>query len=102
MNMYVNRLLNKTARLIVLMLLPICCFPSTSSAQSSKKSAAGRRPNIIYIYADDLGYGDLGCYGQQKIETPNIDAFAKSGVRFTQFYAGTTVCAPSRCSLMMG
>ena len=60
------------------------------------------RPNIIFILADDLGYGDLGCYGQQKIETPNIDALVKSGVRFSQFYAGTTVCAPSRCSLMMG
>jgi arylsulfatase A-like enzyme len=59
-------------------------------------------PNIIYIMADDLGYGDLGCYGQQKIQTPNIDKLAKEGMRFTQFYAGAPVCAPSRCVLMTG
>jgi len=60
------------------------------------------QPNIILIVADDLGYADLGCYGQQKTETPNIDALAKQGLRFTQFYAGTTVCAPSRASLLTG
>src|SRR5258707_7831857 len=60
------------------------------------------RPNIILIVADDLGYGDVGCYGQQKIETPNIDKLAKQGLRFTRFYAGTAVCAPSRASLMTG
>ena len=60
------------------------------------------RPNIILIVADDLGYGDLGCYGQRKILTPNIDWLAKQGMRFTQAYAGSTVCAPSRCSLMTG
>lgn len=60
------------------------------------------QPNIIYIMADDLGYGDLGCYGQQKIKTPNIDKLAKEGMRFTQFYAGAPVCAPSRCVLMTG
>ncbi|MEQ6119807.1 arylsulfatase [Reichenbachiella sp. MALMAid0571] len=60
------------------------------------------KPNIIYILADDLGYGDLGCYGQQKIKTPNIDNLAKSGIRFTQHYSGSTVCAPSRSSLMTG
>ncbi|HSC37669.1 MAG TPA: arylsulfatase, partial [Chitinophagaceae bacterium] len=54
------------------------------------------------IVADDLGYGDLGCYGQQKIQTPNIDKLAGAGMRFTQFYAGTAVCAPSRASLMTG
>src|SRR5687768_6084935 len=59
------------------------------------------RPNIVYIFADDLGYGDLGCYGQQKIETPNIDALAKRGMRFTQHYA-FPVCAPSRYLLMTG
>ena len=63
---------------------------------------ASQRPNIIFILADDLGYGDLGCYGQQKIQTPNIDALAAGGLRFTQFYAGTTVCAPSRASFMTG
>ncbi|MCD6508495.1 arylsulfatase [Candidatus Poribacteria bacterium] len=62
----------------------------------------GRKPNIIFILADDLGYGDLGCYGQRLIETPNIDALAAEGIRFTQCYAGSTVCAPSRCALMTG
>ena len=65
-------------------------------------TAQPARPNIIFILADDLGYGDLGCYGQQKIATPNIDALAARGLRFTQFYAGTAVCAPSRASFMTG
>ncbi len=60
------------------------------------------RPNILLIMADDLGYGDLGCYGQQRILTPHIDRLAAEGSRFTQVYAGSTVCAPSRCSLMTG
>ena len=60
------------------------------------------KPNIIYIMTDDLGYGDLGCYGQQRIKTPHIDRMAEEGMRFTQFYAGSTVCAPSRCVLMTG
>ena len=59
-------------------------------------------PNIIFILADDLGYGDLGCYGQRLIKTPNIDRMARGGVRFTNFYSGSTVCAPSRASLMTG
>src|SRR5881394_4073824 len=59
-------------------------------------------PNILFILADDLGYGDLGCYEQGRIRTPNIDALARQGVRFTQAYAGSTVCAPSRCALMTG
>jgi uncharacterized sulfatase len=61
-----------------------------------------RLPNIVLILADDLGYGDLGCYGQQVIETPRLDRMAAEGMRFTQFYAGSTVCAPSRCVLMTG
>jgi len=60
------------------------------------------KPNIIYILADDLGYGEPGCYGQEKIETPNIDALAANGLRFTQFYSGSPVCAPSRCMLLTG
>lgn len=60
------------------------------------------RPNIIFILADDLGYGDLGCFGQKRIQTPNIDRLAAQGMRFTQVYAGDTVCAPSRCALMTG
>lgn len=60
------------------------------------------KPNIIYILADDLGYGDLGCYGQDLIETPNIDALAAEGMRCTQHYSGSAVCAPSRCVLLTG
>jgi arylsulfatase A len=63
---------------------------------------AQKKPNIIFILADDLGYADLGCYGQQKTETPNIDKMAAQGLRFTQFYSGTSVCAPARASLMTG
>jgi arylsulfatase A len=71
----------------------------TVNAQTTVKS---KQPNIIFILADDLGYADLSCYGQQKTETPNIDQLAKKGMRFTQFYAGTSVCAPSRTSFMTG
>jgi arylsulfatase A-like enzyme len=60
------------------------------------------RPNIIFIMADDLGIADLGCYGQKMIKTPQIDKMASEGLRFTQVYAGSSVCAPSRCSLMTG
>jgi arylsulfatase A-like enzyme len=60
------------------------------------------KPNVIFILADDLGYGDLGCYGQSKIQTPNIDQLASDGMLFTQAYSGSSVCAPSRCSLMTG
>ena len=55
---------------------------------SQVSGQANKKPNIILIFADDLGYGDVGCNGQEKIKTPNIDALAKSGIRFTQFYAG--------------
>jgi arylsulfatase A-like enzyme len=61
-----------------------------------------RRPNIVFILADDLGYGDLGCYGQKQIATPRLDQMAREGMRFTQAYAGSTVCAPSRCTLFTG
>jgi arylsulfatase A len=61
-----------------------------------------RRPNVVLILADDLGYGDLGCYGGKAIPTPNLDRMAREGMRFTQAYAGSTVCAPSRCALMTG
>ncbi len=65
-------------------------------------AAADRLPNVVLIMADDLGYGDLGCYGQKLIETPRLDRMATEGRRFTQFYAGSTVCAPARCVLMTG
>ena len=65
-------------------------------------AADAARPNIILIVADDLGYGELGCYGQKKIRTPRLDQMAKEGLRITQFYSGSPVCAPSRCVLMTG
>jgi arylsulfatase A-like enzyme len=64
--------------------------------------AAERPPNIVFILADDLGYGDLSCYGQQRFQTPNIDRLAAQGMKFTAHYAGSNVCAPSRCVLMSG
>jgi arylsulfatase A-like enzyme len=69
---------------------------------SSGALARDGRPNIIYIMADDLGYGDLSCFGQKKFQTPNIDRMAAEGMRFTDHYSGSTVCAPSRCALMTG
>ena len=73
---------------------------SANSTKAGKE--ASRKPNLIFILADDLGYGDLGCFGQKKIKTPNLDGMAKKGMKLTQFYAGSTVCAPSRCVLMTG
>jgi arylsulfatase A-like enzyme len=72
------------------------------SGSPGRSSAADRPPNIVFMLGDDLGYGDLGCYGQTRIATPNLDRLAAEGVRFTQCYAGSTVCAPSRCCLMTG
>jgi arylsulfatase A-like enzyme len=72
------------------------------SPEAQAGAASSRPPNIIFILADDLGYGDLGCYGQKRIKTPRIDRMADEGMLFTQAYAGSTVCAPSRCVLMTG
>lgn len=79
----------------LLMVALVAGFASSASAQTKK-------PNIVFILADDLGYGDVGCYGQKKIKTLNLDRLAAQGMRFTQAYAGSTVCAPSRCALMTG
>jgi arylsulfatase A-like enzyme len=73
-------------------------FTSYKSAETKIKS----KPNIIYILVDDMGYGDLGCYGQKEIKTPAIDKMAAEGMRFTRHYSGSTVCAPSRCALLTG
>jgi arylsulfatase A-like enzyme len=74
----------------------------TGARRPPRADGPDYKPNIIFIMADDLGYGDLGCYGQKEIETPNIDHMAAEGTRFTQCYAGSTVCAPSRSVLMTG
>ncbi len=73
-----------------------------SIASRAASSAQKQRPNVVFILADDLGYSDLGCYGQKKIRTPNIDKIADGGMRFIQCYSGNPVCAPSRCTLMTG
>ncbi len=83
--------------LTITSLLAACGKPGTSSVSASEK-----KPNIIFIMADDLGYADLGCYGQKVIKTPHIDALASEGLRFTDCYAGSTVCAPSRSVLLTG
>ena len=75
------------------------CLFIFSYTQGQKKIG---KPNIIYIYADDLGYGELGSYGQKKIKTPYLDQMAREGMRFTQHYSSAPVCAPSRCMLMTG
>jgi arylsulfatase A-like enzyme len=80
--------------LCIVLVSSFCLFQTKVSAQ--------QKPNIIYILADDLGYGDVSCYGQEKIETPNIDKLAAQGMQFMQHYAGAPVCAPSRSSLMSG
>lgn len=79
--------------------LGLLALPIVSCTNSEK---VNETPNVIFILADDLGYGDLGCYGQQIIKTPNIDNMAKEGMQFMQHYAGCTVSAPSRCALMTG
>lgn len=76
----------------------IGCGELSASAPAKEKKV----PNVVFIIADDLGYGELSCYGQEKFQTPNIDRLALEGMRFTQCYSGTTVSAPSRACLMTG
>ncbi len=82
--------------------LLISLLLAASAVPVARAADAAVKPNIIFILADDLGYGDLGCYGQTRSKTPNLDGMAAEGMRFTNFYCGSTVCAPSRCTLMTG
>lgn len=82
--------------------LMLSCGVGDASSHESADSDSPTKPNVIFILADDLGYGDLSCYGQEKFKTPHIDALAASGMLFTQHYSGSTVCAPSRSALMTG
>ncbi len=82
--------------------LNICTLLSLFFAIGNIYAQRSTKPNIIYIYADDLGYGEIEPYGQQKIKTPNLLKLAEKGMTFTQHYASTPVCAPSRAMLMTG
>lgn len=86
------RLCASAFRLVLLILLTLCAFPSR----------AAEKLNVVFILADDLGWAEVGAYGQKKIPTPNIDRLAREGIRFTQHYSGAPVCAPARCVLMTG
>ncbi len=83
-------------------ILPAFVLLFAACQNQPQQETKQQKPNIVFILADDLGYGDLGCYGQQKIKTPNIDRMASQGILFTQHYSGSTVCAPSRSALMTG
>ncbi len=88
------RMIIKKYSIALFVLIFICMLAGQAFAQ--------QKPNVILIFVDDLGYGDLGCYGQQMIQTPHLDALSSAGIRFTNYYAGNTVCAPSRESLLTG
>jgi len=90
-----NRLLSFIKSVPTVFALAVLILPLTLDA-------ADKKPNIVFIMADDLGYAELGSYGQKKIRTPNLDQLAKEGMRFTRHYSGNAVCAPSRCVLMTG
>ena len=90
-----SRISSKCFLLILLVQLGMSAF-NNATCQNIQ------RPNIIIVLADDLGWGDLGCNGQQKIKTPNLDKMAKEGIKFNQFYAGSAICAPSRAVLLTG
>ncbi|NSL86822.1 arylsulfatase [Chitinophaga sp. Mgbs1] len=89
-------MMKPTSILLMLCLQGIFAAPAQTPAKKSRK------PNIIFIYADDLGYAETGPYGQQKIKTPHLDRLSREGIRFTQFYTSTPVCAPARCMLLTG
>ena len=90
--------LDRFVRVALVVLAAWWLLPEPAAAQAP----AARKPNIILILADDLGYNEVGAYGQKKIRTPNIDRLAQEGVRLTDHYSGSPVCAPSRAVLMTG
>src|SRR5215217_1736000 len=83
-----------------LTLVAVLVIACSTFAQNNKK--VFQKPNVIYIYADDLGYGDLSCYGATKINTPNLDKLAKKGIRFTNGNSTSATCTPSRYALLTG
>ncbi len=86
---------------LLALMVVVCCWHSTA-AQTPASPESVKPPNIVFILADDLGYRELGCFGQQRIKTPHLDQLAREGMRLTQHYSGNAVCAPSRCVLMTG
>jgi len=91
---------SRSVRALALALLPLASLAAACAAPDAPAPAA--RPNVVFFLADDLGYAEVGAYGQTKIKTPNIDRLAAEGMRFTDFYSGSPVCAPSRGTLMTG
>ena len=89
-------------RLVTLIVAAAAAATLGATGQSAPTRTATTRPNIVFVLADDLGYGELGSYGQRRIRTPRLDRMASEGMRFTQFYAGSTVCAPSRATFLTG
>ena len=85
---------------VFLLMLFLAGFSGTIHAGDQMKS--DERPNVVLIFADDMGYGDLSCYGHPVIQTPNIDQMADEGIRFTSFYSAASVCTPSRAALLTG
>lgn len=99
----IARMQQNWRRLLLALPVTACLFPALAAEPTNNSPApAPRRPSIILIVADDLGYGDLGCYGQTRIHTPNLDKLAAEGIRFTSCYAGSAVCSPARAALMLG
>jgi arylsulfatase A-like enzyme len=88
--------------LLLLAVAPLVAGACGNAQQGPPTTAEAPRPNIVYIYADDLGYNEVGAYGQEKIRTPNLDRLAAEGMRFTRHYSGSAVCAPSRSVLLTG
>ena len=80
----------------------LCCGSAAAQGEGTDAASAAPRPNVVLIFCDDLGYGDLGCFGHPTIATPNLDRMAREGTRFTQFYVAAPVCTPSRAALMTG
>lgn len=87
--------------LTFLLILIFCILHRLTNAQTGIDSI-GKPPNIVFIFADDLGYGDLGCFGAKDIKTPNIDRIAQQGIKFTEFYSASSICSPSRAGLLTG